>query len=181
MNKSEITYYKFYSEIRNFLSKLLSNPIKSEITNFFKENDFTKEKLIHALIKRGILNRKEHVKDRTNSEEEKTTYYVKYSINKQDFESKIKKMFNEYFKQNINEMSKVRHICITEAQLKDLARNFVKEATTCGSVGGETTRGDMGYDVPAFAPSKDGKGKKNNKFFKDSLIRKPGMSVEQMD
>ena len=39
----------------------------------------------------------------------------------------------------------------------------------------------LGYDVPAFAPSKDGKGKKNNKFFKDSLIRKPGMSVEQMD
>lgn len=181
MDNKEITYYKFYSEIRNFLNNLLINPIKSKITIFFKENGFSKEKLIHTLIKRGVLNRKEYVKDRTNSKEEKTTYYVKYSINKQDFEEKIAKMFTDYFKQNVNEMKSGKHIYITEAQLKELARRLIKETTTCGSVGGDTTRGDMGYDAPAFLQNKEGNGKKNDKFFKSAIERKPGFSVEQMD
>ena len=38
----------------------------------------------------------------------------------------------------------------------------ILEATTCGSVGGSTTRGDMGYDTPGFDTS-------DKKFWGDAL------------
>lgn len=46
---------------------------------------------------------------------------------------------------------------VTPEQMKE-----IDEATTCGSVGASTTRGDMGYDTPGFDTS-------DKKFWGDSL------------
>lgn len=185
----EVTYYKFYSEIRSFLGKLKNKPLNTEPSKFLQDNGFDKKKLIHALIKRGILKRKESVKDPTNSEETQAMYYVKYSVVKEGFEDKIKKMFNEYFKKNINEMEQ-RKIYLTETQFKEIAKMLIREegeaggATTTFSVGADTSRGDMGYDVPAFGKSKNKNRKEkgtNTDFFKDSMVRKPGFSMERLE
>ena len=182
-----VTYYKFYSEIRHFIEKLVKNPIKCDINTFLKEQGFNKEKLIHALIKRGIIKRKESIKDPTNSEEKQAMYYVKYSVIKEGFEDKIKKMFNEYFKQNINEIMQ-RKIYLTEDQITLIVRNLIKEDGEGGVSGGNTCTGvggdnGMEYTAPAFGKSKNKNRKEkglNNDFFKDSVIRKPGFSVQTM-
>ena len=81
-----------------------------------------------------------------------------------------------------------RKIFVTEAQMKYILAKqglltedgeSIGGATTTFSVGAETTRGDMGYDVPAFAKSKN-KNKKekgtSGDFFKGAMDRTPGLS-----
>ena len=61
-----------------------------------------------------------------------------------------------------------RKVIFTEEQLKHIAEacggngDEILEATTCGSVGASTTRGDMGYDTPGFDTS-------DKKFWGDAL------------
>lgn len=102
-NKKEVTYYQFYSNIQNFLSKLKTKPTSAEPSKFLKDNDFGKEKLIRVLIKRNILKRKESIKDPTNSDEKKAKYYVKYTIIRDKFEDKMKKLYHDYFGKEILE------------------------------------------------------------------------------
>ena len=81
-----------------------------------------------------------------------------------------------------------KRVIFTEAQMKHICEcnginpDMLKEdgegmggATSCASVGAETSRGDIGYDAPAFD------SKKNKNFWKDSLVhQKPGgVSMER--
>lgn len=230
-NKKEVTYYQFYSNIQNFLSKLKTKPTSAEPSKFLKDNDFGKEKLIRVLIKRNILKRKESIKDPTNSDEKKAKYYVKYTIIRDKFEDKMKKLYHDYFGKeileecdcggcdsgtsegggatncsfvggqytvpfgniqrrpsylsrrkknnkepkpeevlgkNISENMKKRRIKLTESQMDYiLNKKGINETTSTFSVGAETTRGDMGYDAPAFID-------------KETKERKPGFSCKRL-
>ena len=126
----ETTFYRFYSEIRTFLSKLISEPIKAEPSKYLKDRNFGKSKMIKILMDRGILERSETIKDQTDSGEyTKPTYLVKYKVKKKNFETKVHRIYSRYFEKNLPEK-------------KD---EEIDECTSCGSVGG--TNG-MGYDVP---------------------------------
>lgn len=256
-DNKEITYFKFKSHIEDFLTKLKNKPIQAQPSVFLKNRDFDKEKLIRILIRRNIITRKESIKDPTNSEEKTAKYFVKYTIIRDGFESKVKKLYDDYFgeKENLNECdgfgggdasggiggtssfsvdgqytvpfgeiqrrpvylagkankknkkvpepenvlgktvtaeSMKRRIRLTEAQMKYILREqgllteegeggAIGGATTTFSVGAETTRGDMGYDYPAFAKNKNTRTNKNQKgtdsdFFKPAMERKPGFS-----
>ena len=229
-NKKNITYYQFYSNIQNFLTKLKSKPTTAEPSKMLKDNDFGKEKLIRVLIKRNILKRKESIKDPTNSEEKKAKYYVKYTIIRDKFDDKMKNLYKDYFGKevleecdcggcicgseeggggatncdfvggqytvpfgnvqrrrsylstrkkknkepkpedilgkNISEYMKKRRIKLTESQMDYiLNKKGINETTTTFSVGAETTRGDMGYDAPAFID-------------KETAEREPGFSCK---
>jgi hypothetical protein len=228
-DKKEVTYYQFYSNIQNFLSKLKSKPTSAEPSKLLKDNDFGKEKLIRVLIKRNIIKRKESIKDPTNSEEKTAKYYVKYTIIRDKFEDKIKTLYHDYFGKdvleecdcggcdggamegggatncsfvggqytvpfgnmqrrksylttrkkknkepkpeevlgkNISENMNKRRIKLTESQMDYiLNKKGINETTTTFSVGAETTRGDMGYDAPAFID-------------KETAERKPGFSCQ---
>lgn len=77
-----------------------------------------------------------------------------------------------------------RRVRFTEEQMQyimecnGISPDMLQEdgATTCASVGAETTRGDIGYDAPAF------NAKKNDKFWKDSMThnKKGGISCERL-
>lgn len=233
MDNKEVTYYKFSSHIQDFLSKLKTKPTQAKPSKFLEDNDLTKEKLVRILIKRNILKRKETIKDSTNSEEKTAKYYVKYTIIRDGFTNKLKKMYKDYFgkdvitecdcgscmgggceggtsegggatntdsvggqytmpfmgvqrrksyldkKKNkktpkpeeilgktISENMKKRKIKITESQMNYiLEKQGLNETTTTFSVGSETTRGDMGYDAPAFID-------------KETADREPGFSCQ---
>ena len=229
-----LTYYQFYSNIQNFLSKLKTKPTSAEPSKLLQDNDFGKEKLIRVLIKRSILKRKESIKDPTNSDEKQAKYYVKYTIIRDKFDDKMKKLYHDYFGKEVLEecdcggciggnageiggatscdsvggqytvpfggvqrrssylnsrkkknkkepnpenvlgkdittenMNK-RRIKMTESQMEYILgkQGLIDESTTCGSVGADTTRGDMGYDVPV--PFGD----------KETIEREPGFSCQ---
>ena len=127
----ETTFYRFYSEIRGFLSKLISEPIKAEPSKYLKDRNFGKTKLINILINRGIVERHETIKDQTNSDAKKPTYVVRYKVKKKDFETKVHRIYSKYFEKNLPEKKE----------------NEIDEAASCGGVGGVN---GMGYDVPLF-------------------------------
>jgi hypothetical protein len=63
---------------------------------------------------------------------------------------------------------KKRRIKLTESQMDYiLNKNGINETTSTFSVGAETTRGDMGYDAPAFLD-------------KETKERKPGFSCKRL-
>lgn len=131
--QKETTFYRFYSEIRAFLSKLIKDPIKADTSKYLKDRGFTKAKTISVLMSKDILDRKETIKDPTDGEEyKKATYFVTYKVRKKDFERRIQKIFIKYFEKNLPEKKK---------------REEVDECSSCGSVGGAN---GMGYDVPLF-------------------------------
>ena len=127
----ETTFYRFYSEIRGFLSKLISEPIKAEPSKYLKDRNFGKTKLINILINRGIVERHETIKDQTNSDAKKPTYVVRYKVQKKDFETKVHRIYSKYLEKNLTEKKE----------------NGMDEAASCGGVGGAN---GMGYDVPLF-------------------------------
>ena len=129
--EKETTFYRFYSEIRGFLSKLISDPIKAEPSKYLKVRNFGKTKLINVLISRGIVERHETIKDQTNSNVKKPTYVVRYKVKKKDFETKVHRIYSKYFEKNLPEKKEKE----------------IDESTSCGGVGGDN---GMGYDVPLF-------------------------------
>lgn len=160
---SEVTYFRFLSEVRAFLAKLLKNPIDAQPSKYLKDNGVSRKWLIDNLIKREVLERHEKILDSTNSDEKKAKYVVKFKVRKKDFERRIYKIYIKKFENNVNESvfadeedmkSKILNGPDGEVYKK---RGGIKEegeggaiggATSCDSVGGETSRGDVGYDVP---------------------------------
>lgn len=171
--EQETTFYRFLSEVRAFLCKLIKDPIKAEPGKYLKDRNFNKTKLINSLIRRDVLERHEKILDSTNSEEKEAKYVVKYKVRKKDFERRIYKIYIQYFEKN--EPEKVNEsVFKNEEEMKEKILNSpdgktykqrggIKECeggaaaggdggslggTSSFSVGGDTTRGDMGYDVP---------------------------------
>lgn len=150
-NKKEVTYYQFSSNIQDFLSKLIVKPTTAKPSKFLVDNDFNKEKLIRILIKRNILKRKETIKDPTNSEEKTAKYYVKYTIIRNGYNDKIKKLYNDYFGKDV----------ITECDCGCEGTSSNGGATNCDGVGGQYTVPFKGIQYrPSYLSTRK---KKNNK------------------
>lgn len=171
-NKLETTSYRFLSEVRAFLAKLIKNPIGAEPSKYLKDRNFNKTRLINVLRDRGVIERHEKILDSTNSDEEKAKYVVKYKVRKKDFENKINKIYIKYFEKNLPEKKSVdESVFKNEEEMKRQIlngsdgktykqRGGINEdgegsgdagsigGTSCDGVASETSRGDMGYDVP---------------------------------
>ena len=169
----DTTFYRFQSEIRAFLSKLLKNPVDAQPSKYLKDRDFTRKKLINDLRARDVIERHEKILDRTNSDEKEAKYVVKFKVHKKDFEKRLHRMYIKYFEKNVNEsvfenedeMKKqiLKSPLDREAYLRCGGIKLNEEgegggmaaggdgsggATSTSSVASETTRGDLGYDVP---------------------------------
>lgn len=101
--ETETTYYRFLSEVRAFLSKLLKNPVDAQPSKYLKDRDFTRKKLINDLLSRDVIERHEKILDRTNSDEKEAKYVVKFKVHKKDFEKRIHRIYIKYFEKNVNE------------------------------------------------------------------------------
>lgn len=166
------TYYRFQSEVRAFLSKLLKDPVGAQPSKYLKDRDFTRKKLINDLLSRDVIERHEKILDRTNSDEKDAKYVVKFKVHKKDFEKRIHRIYIKYFEKNVNES-----VFANEEDMKEKIlngpdgetyrkRGGINEegegggaaaggdgsggATSTSSVASETTRGDLGYDTPIF-------------------------------
>jgi hypothetical protein len=99
----DTTYYRFQSEVRAFLSKLLKNPVDAQPSKYLKDRDFTRKKLINDLLSRDVIERHEKILDPTNSDEKEAKYVVKFKVHKKDFEKRIHRIYIKYFEKNVNE------------------------------------------------------------------------------
>ena len=95
--KEETTFYRFYSEIRAFLTKLLKNPIKAKPTKYLEDRGLTQKRLIKMLRDNDIVKRDEKILVPGKDEVKHVTYSVKYTLKSDTFEDKIEKIYNRYF------------------------------------------------------------------------------------
>lgn len=111
----ETTFYAFRSNVRSFLSSLLKDPINAKVSDFLKERGFTKQKLINILLKRDVLRRREKIDDK-DKENGNINYVVKFNVVRDNFERKLKRIYNKYFEKN--------------------EEREIDEATACGAASG---------------------------------------------
>lgn len=254
-NNKEVTYYRFLSEVKSFLAKLLHDPIKAEPSKYMKDLGFTRSRIINLLIKKDLLERNEKILTPDKTGGKKVKYAVIFKVKKKNFDRTMRRVYAKYFEKNLPDKNEVnecegagatscssvgagttnnyvgfsqpissdvinkpllqkikkdrdytdptkilgkelnektnknmgKRIYLTEEQFKRILQEEASAAgaTSTSSVGAETTRGDMGYDVPAFGKSKNTRKNKNEKgtdgsFFKDAMDRKPGFSCETL-
>lgn len=104
----DTTFYRFLSEIKAFLAKLMKDPIGAQPSKYLKDRDFTRKKVIDNLLSRDVIERHEKILDRTNSDEEKAKYVVRFKVHKKDFEKRIQRIYIKYFEKNLNEEAELR-------------------------------------------------------------------------
>ena len=315
-NKPEVTYYRFLSEIKAFLGKLLGDPIKAEPSKYLRDIGFTRSRIINLLIKKDVLERNEKILTPDKTGAKKVKYSVSFKVKKKNFDRIMRRIYTRYFEKNLPEKQSVnewmdmsscgmllgategkcsdnntrtlfgnedkmkqeilkdkrdrdtyltrggmkgieeleecdcvgacsgdiagattcgassgqfikplgvinkpilqkrkkdkdyvdptkilgkeiseeknkktmaKNIYLTESQLKYILKEeaVAAGATSTSSVGAETTRGDMGYDVPAFSKSKNTRKNKKEKgtdsdFFKPAMEREPGFSCKRV-
>lgn len=145
----EVTFYEFYINIKSFLKDLLNKPHEAEPSELFKNNGYDKKELIKKMQQKGIVISKERI-DEVPSEEGSSKkvakHYIVYKIPKNNFEGKVKELYNEIFNN----------------------KEFVNEdgATSCGSVmQGGGGNPDSGQYTTPFAPVQ------RRGFWKKSLSR----------
>ena len=294
MCNDEVTYYRFLSEIKSFLAKLLGDPIKAEPSKFLKDLGFTRGRIINLLIKKDVLERNEKILTPDKTGFKKVKYNVTYKVKKKNFDRIMRRIYTRYFEKNVpqkeelNEEMEIQSVFTDEDKMKeDILKNeedkemyitrggmkgidecegaiggdiagatscstssgqyvrpfsgylltrqqlaqtrkknkdyvdptkilgknisenkkettmgrkiylteaqfnyILKEeamaaagATSTSSVGAETSRGDIGYDAPAFGKSKNTRKNKKEKgtdgdFFKPAMEREPGFSCK---
>lgn len=96
--KEEVTFYEFFTAVKNYLKKLLDDPIGAEPSDLFKNNDISKKELLNKMLDRGIIKKKENIDEPNDADGNmKSMHYLSYSIPKKDFEHKIKRLYDYFF------------------------------------------------------------------------------------
>ena len=106
---AEVTYFSFFTQIKNFIRKLLQDPVHAEASDELKDylkcdNKHIIEKLIRADIIRRENNIVETPKEVTADGKSQVRYSVKYSVPKKNFKDKIHALFSkEVLNENVEQ------------------------------------------------------------------------------
>ena len=135
----EMTEQKFHSNIRNFISQLLQDPVNAQPSNIFRENGLSRSVLLKYLLNGGILVRDERLSDRDENGEPKTvTMMVKFRCPKKNFDRKIQKLYIRLFEKNLPQ----RQIHLRSEEINE-------EGEGC-AVGGATSAASSGQFIQPF-------------------------------
>ncbi len=97
-NKEEVTFYRFFTDVKNFLKKLLDDPIGAKPGDMFKDNGISRNDLLNKMLERGIIKKKENIDEPNDADGNiKSMHYLSYSVPKKDFEHKIKRLYDYFF------------------------------------------------------------------------------------
>ena len=135
----EMTEQKFHSNIRNFISQLLQDPVNAQPSTLLKTNGLNRSILLKYLLKGGIIIRDERISDKDESGEPKTaTMMVKFRCPKKNFDRKIQKLYMRFFEKNLPQ----RQI--------HLRHEEINEDGEGGAIGGATSAASSGQFIQPF-------------------------------
>lgn len=176
---TKLTEYKFYNNVQRFLSDLLKDPIGAKVPFLLQANNIARNYLLYHLKSQGIINRHQKISDRDSQGNPKTAKMViRYSVPKQDFAKKMKKLFIAMVAKNLPSKDKVNEcdggsaMGATSAEasgqfsqpLFDVQRR--KMPTDIDETTATTNVGEYQYTVPFGADE-------------ETSDRTPGFSVER--
>ena len=132
----EMTEQKFHSNIRNFISQLLQDPVNAQPSTLLKTNGLNRSILLKYLLKCEILVRDERISDRDENGELKTaTMMVKFRCPKKNFDRKVQKLYMRFFEKNLPQ----RQI--------HLRNEEINEDGEGGAIGGATSAASSGQFI----------------------------------
>ena len=135
----EMTEQKFHSNIRNFISQLLQDPVNAQPSTLLRINGLNRSILLKYLLKGGIIIRDERISDRDENGEPKTaTMMVKFRCPKKNFDRKIQKLYIRFFEKNLPQ----RQI--------HLRHEEINEDGEGGAIGGATSAASSGQFIQPF-------------------------------
>lgn len=135
----EMTEHKFHSNIRNFISQILQDPVNAQPSIVLKANGLNRSILLKYLLQSGILVRNERISDRDENGEPKTaTMMVKFRCPKKNFDRKIQKLYMRLFEKNLPQ----RQI--------HLRHEEINEEGEGGAMGGATSAASSGQFIQPF-------------------------------
>lgn len=107
--EENVTFYKFFTEVKNFIQDLLDDPINAKPSEFFKNHDISKSLLLNKMIDRDIVTKHENIDEPYDADgNKKSMHSIQYRVPKKNFEQKIKRLYSYFFenekrKKKINE------------------------------------------------------------------------------
>lgn len=135
----EMTEQKFHSNIRNFISQLLQDPVNAQPSTLLRTNGLNRSILLKYLLKGGIIIRDERISDKDENGEPKTaTMMVKFRCPKKNFDRKIQKLYMRFFEKNLPQ----RQI--------HLRHEEINEDGEGGAIGGATSAALSGQFIQPF-------------------------------
>lgn len=163
MEEEDVTFYKFFTEVKNFIQDLLDDPIGAKPSGFFKAHGISRSLLLNKMLDRDIITKKENIDEPNDADGKmKSMHYLQYKVPRKNFEQKIKRLYSYFFenekRRNINETfgNYVRLQQYVRPQQYDSVATYIfcrdKDGTLC-VLGGERRGVHEGgkYNVPTGA------------------------------
>lgn len=172
----EMTEFKFYNNIKKFLSDLLADPVNAMPSELLLSYGFTRKKLLGILSNIGVIERDDKISDKDeNGMPKDATMIVKFRVPRKNFNRKLNRLWIRFFERNLPPRK--------QRSIGDMEINEDGEGATSAESSGEfvqpmfgiqrrkmpveveeatatTTAGDYEYDVP-FAGDKETLARKN--------------------
>lgn len=100
-SQEEVTFFKFFTETKNFLKELLVDPLHAKPSDFFKTHGISRSVLINRMLDRDILTKKETINEPFDADgNKKSMHYLEYKIPKKNFERKMHRLYSYFFENN---------------------------------------------------------------------------------
>lgn len=104
----EVTFFKFFTEVKNFLKNLLDDPIKAKPSDFFKEHDISKKELLNKMLDKNIISKKEDIDEPNDADGKmKSMHHIQYRVPRKNFEQKIKRLYSYFFENGKKKKDKI--------------------------------------------------------------------------
>lgn len=94
-----LTFYKFFNEVKKFISDLLKDPLHARPSDLLKSKGLDNDKLRTKLQDENVVVKKETIKEPRNETNGKveSRYYVSYKVPRKDFKKKLRRMYQKIF------------------------------------------------------------------------------------
>ena len=101
----EVTFYKFFTEVKNFIQDLLDDPIGAKPSSFFSTHGISRSELLNKLLDRDIVTKKENITEPNDADGKITSRHsLQYKVPRKNFEQKINRLYSYFFE---NEKGKI--------------------------------------------------------------------------
>lgn len=100
----EVTFYEFFTNMKEFLKDLLNKPYEAQPNSFFKKHGIGKDELIKKMKKIGLLKSKENITEVPIEEEEvkpkgklRAKHTIQYLLPRKRFYEKAHELHRQLF------------------------------------------------------------------------------------